>query len=199
MSKNLIITEPKFISPRWQQALTDVKIHAYDQPIPAITPDLLIWLLIPQNDWQHLCQTLSKQQAKVIVMSKIPNVDELKQALQNGARGYIHALSNTDVLKKVESSIIQGARWLPGSLFNELMTSLMEEKHEKHTNIDLSKYLTPKEIEITRLITLGQNNKSIAEKLRITERTVKAHLTSIFKKMSVRDRLELSHKAKNSF
>lgn len=197
MSKNLIITEPKFISPRWQEILPQTSLHFYGQTMPDSSSETLIWILTSDQNWQSLCKQYSQNQSKVIVMSKEPSADELKQALQCGARGYIHALSNKDVLKKVESSIRQGARWLPGSLFNELM-SLLVDKQNKIKTPNLNKILTPKEIEITHLITQGLNNKSIAEKMAITERTVKAHLTHIFSKMKVKDRLQLSLKAKDA-
>lgn len=53
------------------------------------------------------------------------------------------------------------------------------------------KSLTKRELEIARLVATGENNKNVARKLDISERTVKAHLTSIFEKLQIRDRLQL--------
>jgi len=59
---------------------------------------------------------------------------------------------------------------------------------------DWLRSLTEREVEVARLVAGGSSNREVAEQLAVTERTVKAHLTTIFEKLAIRDRLQLSLK-----
>lgn len=197
--KNLIITEKDFFSPQWNKALDSAEIITPDNLPPLDQTQYLVWIVSSIPQWQEICTHYEQLNHKVIVFSYKQSLHELKQALQAGAKGYISALSNEDVLKKVESAVYNGAIWIPGALIKELITTISKTTVTPPKKTELTSLLTPKETDITRLITQGMSNKSIAQTLNITERTVKAHLTHIFSKMKVKDRLQLSLKVKDIF
>ena len=86
-----------------------------------------------------------------------------------------------------------GELWIRRGLVPKLVDSLTAD-HEDTMNGATGRFavLTPREIEIARLIGQGASNKGIARQLSITERTVKAHLTMIFRKTGVEDRVKLA-------
>ncbi|KAA0875198.1 response regulator transcription factor [Nitrincola tapanii] len=108
-----------------------------------------------------------------------------------GARGYVDALSNTEILSQVAKTVNEGALWLPAPLVTSvigIISSLLEKRQTQPA--DLSN-LTEREREVTEAVVAGASNKEVAKQLQITERTVKAHLSNIFDKLGVRDRMHL--------
>ena len=65
-------------------------------------------------------------------------------------------------------------------------------RRDPHHNRSIKCDIAPRERQILRIAATGASNKEIADRLAITERTVKPHLTAIFEKLAVRDRLQLS-------
>lgn len=83
-------------------------------------------------------------------------------------------------------------RKLVGYMFNELTSTIQQKKHIEHAVNSLLENMTKREYEITLLVGCGESNKEIARQLDIAERTVKAHLTEIFRKLAISDRIKLS-------
>ena len=89
-------------------------------------------------------------------------------------------------------------RSLSWRLLNELVTMTREQNQIRRTVSELLSNLTRREYEIATLVGNGESNKQIARRLSITERTVKAHLTEVFRKLEVADRLKLALIVKGS-
>jgi two-component system NarL family response regulator len=82
--------------------------------------------------------------------------------------------------------------WFPPFLLQEVFT-LARGKTEKENNVKHVLHdLTPREREIALSVSGGLSNKEVARQLAITERTVKAHLSNVFEKLNVKDRMALS-------
>ncbi|WP_245395170.1 response regulator transcription factor [methane-oxidizing endosymbiont of Gigantopelta aegis] len=121
------------------------------------------------------------------------------QALLHGASGYFEQTQPPELLIKAISSIQSGEIWIHRKLVPQVIQSMIAKaKHDTNTHtlspdtpIALSS-LSKREIDVATRIATGQNNKQIAQNLNISERTVKAHLTSIFKKLNISDRLHLA-------
>ena len=113
-----------------------------------------------------------------------------------GVRGCCQKNIEPKQLERVVTAVQQGELWMrrtvTGRLLAELGTIAQEKKQLKQATMDLLSHLTQRESEIATLVGNGESNKQIAQHLDITERTVKAHLTEIFRKLNVADRLKLA-------
>lgn len=133
----------------------------------------------------------------IILMTSTSNDREGLAALKAGARGYCNLDMDPQLLKKAVSVVIKGEIWVARNVFAPLLeelTSLTERRHKEFPpNLDTRlDRLTPREREIAQLVGGGASNKEIAGRLNITEATVKAHLTAIFRKLGLSDRLGLA-------
>jgi DNA-binding NarL/FixJ family response regulator len=112
-------------------------------------------------------------------------------------RAGVRAVCTTDVsaheLTKVVSVVLNGEIWIRRALMPKLIDSLVGDRSDTASGTTgRFAILTPREIEIARLIGQGASNKRIARHLAITEQTVKGHLTAIFRKTGVADRVKLA-------
>ena len=111
------------------------------------------------------------------------------------SRGLVGILSpNTDLsqLKKAIESVIAGEFWFERKMLLEIIPSIKERRGKKEP------YLTDREIEVVKMVCNGLSNKEIKKALNISEQAVKSHLSRIFKKTGVSDRLQLALYALNS-
>lgn len=189
--KHLFITDERFNSQRWTKAFPDAEVVVSASLPPSTPRGSIVWILTDTNNWLDMIAYYTQNNCTVVAMSRQQNIDELREALEAGARGYIDALSNVDTLKQVANSISENAMWLPATLVARMVSTLSSViKQQESSNVDLN-VLTDREREVTSLILKGASNKEVARQLDITERTVKAHLTSIFSKLGARDRMHL--------
>lgn len=135
--------------------------------------------------------------AKIIALSPLPNTDEGLALVSSGAKGYCNRYIAPEVLAKVVDVVEMGEVWLGSSLTIRLLENLakageaqVEKPYAEESDARLAD-LTAREQEIAKLIGTGAPNKVIAAQLDITDRTVKAHLSAIFKKTQTKDRLQL--------
>lgn len=133
----------------------------------------------------------------IILMTSTSNDREGLAALKAGARGYCSLDMDPQLLKKAVTVVVKGEIWVARNVFAPLLeelTALTERRHKEFPpNLDTRlDRLTPREREIAQLIGGGASNKEIAGRLNITEATVKAHLTAIFRKLGLSDRLGLA-------
>jgi two-component system, NarL family, nitrate/nitrite response regulator NarL len=120
--------------------------------------------------------------------------DELELGLfLAGARGVCAIDARPVVLQQAVAAVMRGELWIRRAMVPKLMDSLASENEALSTGATgRFAILTPREIEIARLIGQGASNKRIALQLAIAERTVKSHLTEIFRKTGADDRLKLA-------
>lgn len=113
-----------------------------------------------------------------------------------GVRGCCHVDVEPQVLKRVVTAVGQGEPWIRRSLVPRLLDELaarsLGEAVRPVYQSGPALSLTAREQQIASLIRTGESNKQIARRLDITERTVKAHLTDIFRKLGIDDRLKLA-------
>jgi DNA-binding NarL/FixJ family response regulator len=109
---------------------------------------------------------------------------ELKDLIIRGVVGILPPGADSDLLKKVLKAVFSGEMWLDRSTLTKLFSSTSEPAG----NSPLAK----REKEIVSHICQGYRNKEIAQKLNISEQTVKSHCNRIYKKLGVTDRLQLA-------
>lgn len=153
------------------------------------TPDvLLLDINMPRKNGLEVLQTLksSKSKVKVLVLTVHNEVEYLMKAVDIGVDGYILKDSESAELKKAIFSIVEGENYIQPSLIPSL-NSKMIEKNRDEGKIES---LTKRELEVLKLLAVGMYNKEVAEKLNISERTVKNHVSNIFNKIEVTDRTQ---------
>jgi two-component system, NarL family, nitrate/nitrite response regulator NarL len=141
-------------------------------------------------------QTLSPS-TKIILLTKSPTDNEGTAMLEAGARGYCSTDMDAVLLMKAVKMVQKGEVWVGRKVISHLLDILValteQQRNRALPNADPSfDVLTPREKEIVQQIGGGSSNKEIAHQLNVSEKTVKAHLTSIFRKLGVSDRLHLA-------
>lgn len=137
-----------------------------------------------------------RPETKIIILG-LALSDETEWGLfKAGVRGCCKKDIEPKQLGNVIVAIQRGELWIRRTLTCRLLDELgiiaMEKTQIKQAVSDLLANLTRREHEIATLVGNGESNKQIAQRLAITERTVKAHLTEIFRKLDVADRLKLA-------
>jgi DNA-binding NarL/FixJ family response regulator len=135
---------------------------------------------------------------KVIVLTTFDDDENVFEALRAGAVGYLLKDVSSEKLYEAIKAANQGEYFLLPSITAKVVSefSRISKPAPRHHDAFLPDPLSPREIEIIRLVATGASNKEIAEKLVISEGTVKNHLSSILSKLSVRDRMQAVLKAK---
>ena len=152
-------------------------------------PDvLLLDINMPKKNGLEVLKTLkaSRSKIKVLVLTVHNETEYLMKAVDIGINGYVLKDSESSELKKAIFAIANGETYIQPSLIPAL-NSKMIEKNEDELKID---NLTKRELEVLKLLAVGMYNKEVAEKLDISERTVKNHVSNIFKKLEVTDRTQ---------
>lgn len=149
---------------------------------------VLLDLNMPNLDGIQVLSIMKQQKmiCKVIILTIHNEVDYLIKALDNGCDGYVLKDSDFDTLKKAIYSVYSGDTYIEPSLMPLLNASLAERDVLKEKVSDLTK----RELEVLKMIASGAFNKEIALTLNISERTVKNHVSNIFKKIGVSDRTQ---------
>ncbi|HAN68504.1 MAG TPA: hypothetical protein DCQ70_08435, partial [Halieaceae bacterium] len=113
-------------------------------------------------------------------------------ALNAGAVGYCHLESAPEQLREVGLVVAHGGLWMPAELVQRLVAlSVRTQPASDVAGVNLE-VLTPRERDVARHVAQGASNREVAAALDITERTVKAHLSAVFEKLAVRDRVQLA-------
>lgn len=157
--------------------------------LKTIQPDvLLLDINMPVMNGLEVLKNLKlrKNRVKVLILTVHNEVEYLMKAVDIGINGYVLKDSESAVLKKAIVSIASGENYIQPNLIPALNAKMIE-KNEDSIKLDS---LTDREIEVLKLLAIGMYNKEVAENLEISERTVKNHVSNIFKKLDVTDRTQ---------
>lgn len=153
--------------------------------------------VLPSEGINHISELITYQkELKIILWVKDYQPQEELSAVIFGAKAYCLKTTPIDILKKIILKVSEGEIWVDRKFVSRLLISLEDltkAKHKEAVHLD-SGYdsLTPREKEIANLVATGYPNRKIANALNISERTVKAHLGVIFRKLNIADRLQLA-------
>lgn len=139
-------------------------------------------------------------QAAKIIKAKYPNVqvviltvnnqhDKVVQAIREGSSAYVLKDSSPEQLIEIVESVAEGRYFVDTTIANDLLVNLVQKTPPQQAQKEPS-LLTCREKEVLKLIVSGMSNKEIASRLKITLRTVKAHVSSILMKLNVSDRTQ---------
>ena len=164
-----------------------------------LKPDILLLdLAMPKHPGLEALRDLSNSEAnaapvRVILLTAAAEKSQIVEALQLGARGVVLKDSATQLLLKAIHTVMSGEYWVGRESVSNLvqyLRNLMQSTNEESKQKKFG--LTPRELEIVSAVVAGYANREIAEYFKISEDTVKHHLSNIFDKLGVSTRLELA-------
>lgn len=182
---------------RWHQAFPDaITVHSPQQAQQRCGGEGCIWLdfsgLSPADRqvWLEQCRAAARP---VVVLSNVPNDSEAVRVFSAGACGYCHALAAASQLKEVALVVEHGGYWVGATFIEKVLRIGGAALTGSQTSVESTcmSRLTDREVMVAQQVAQGATNREIAQALDITERTVKAHISSIFAKTGARDRIQL--------
>jgi two-component system nitrate/nitrite response regulator NarL len=155
---------------------------------------LLLDLAMPRLAGLEALRELSTQPypVRVILLTAAAEKHQIVEALQLGARGVVLKDSATQILLKSIRAVMDGEYWVGRESVSNLVQYLRNLIDSSPPPARRRYGLTPREFEIISAVVAGYANKEIAEHFKISEDTVKHHLSNIFDKLGVSTRLELA-------
>ena len=159
------------------------------EKLQLVKPDvLLLDINMPKKNGLEVLKSLKSRRSKlkVLVLTVHNEIEYLMKAVDIGVNGYVLKDSESAELKKAIFTVADGETYIQPSLIPALNAKMIE------TNKDAEKIknLTKRELDVLKLLAVGMFNKEVGKRLEISERTVKNHISSIFKKLDVTDRTQ---------
>lgn len=149
-----------------------------------------VWVDVDNQDEELLARLCKGHfgKVRVIVLSSTPSDAQAVRWLGEGAAGYAHAFAAPEVVQQIAAVVGAGGLWVGVELMQQLCVRFGQLAKPDSLHLEV---LSEREREVVDHLRQGKSNKLIARDLDITERTVKAHLSAIFHKLGVPDRVQL--------
>jgi DNA-binding NarL/FixJ family response regulator len=147
----------------------------------SLRPDVVVLdLRLPRVSGFDVIVQLKKEflTPRIVVLSNYQGSEDIYRAVRSGAMAYLNKDASGEELLNAIQNVHQGLRYLPHGALDRLA--------ERMPAVDL----TPRESEVLARITQGRSNREIAEDLKIAEKTVRIHVSSLLDKMGARDRTQ---------
>lgn len=202
-SKGLYLTRDHGLLAHWKKALKDSRGSAL-QGLSALGPEppqgaCLLWVDLatpglPAWNAPEWTTVLRGGPFRVVATSSNPKDAEAVAALDAGCAGYCHAYADAATLRQVEQVVRAGHVWIGAALMQKLIQTAHRAAPTQASPEDWSTGLTAREKQVALLAAKGASNQGIASDCDISERTVKAHLSAVFDKLGISDRLQLALK-----
>ena len=157
------------------------------EAIDRLRPDVVVLdINMPKMDGISVLREIKdkKLSSKIIILTFYREIDIIQNVVDLGASGYILKEADSSLLIKAINIVTTGERYIQPSIASMLRQHKVLNQQKPTDN------LTKREMEIIKLLVAGMYNKEIADKLNISEKTVKNHISSIYKKINVSDRTQ---------
>jgi DNA-binding NarL/FixJ family response regulator len=155
-------------------------------------PDVLVLdIRMPQGDGLTVLRTMKEEglETRVIVFTAAVDEDEVVEAIHLGVRGVVLKEMAPESLVLCVRHVHAGGEWLERRSVSRALDMMRRREAGAST---LASLLTPRELEVVRLVVQGLRNKEIAKRLSVSEGTVKIHLHNTYDKLKVEGRMALS-------
>ena len=158
-------------------------------------PDIIVLdLMLGEEDGLDFLPDLCKisPASRVLVLTGVQTPESHRTAIRRGAMGIVLKQQAAELLLKAIRKVQEGEVWIDRSMIGSVLNDVRSERLEQVNPVTAQiASLTPREREVVALVSEGLKNKAIGERLFISETTVTHHLSSIYSKLGVSDRLEL--------
>jgi DNA-binding NarL/FixJ family response regulator len=159
-------------------------------------PDLLITDIdLPTLDGILLTRLQKERGAKVLILSGSAGIDQILEALSHGADGYCLNDASSQKIQGAIATILDGGLWFDSSLATTIRKAAEQLRQLAIGNTNQDAGLTGREIEVLRLVAMGNSNVQIAAELIISHETVKTHIRHIMRKLAAADRTQAAIEA----
>lgn len=153
-------------------------------------------LAMPGANWLEAIKKIHEKlpETPIIILSAVFDKEIVQKTIEIGAAGYIPKTSSNAVIISAVKLVLSGGAYIPPELLNNSLKNefdILKQVEDIEESKDIAenvKILTPRQIEVIRLIAKGISNKQIAYDLGLTEGTVKLHVTAILKVFKVYNR-----------
>lgn len=197
MNNLILITTDTEVRARWEKAFPSGVVFA--NPAAAlgrVGAGDVVWLHVgsDQDSARRLVEDCFSRlgNCRIVAMSDVPSDTQAIELMERGVVGFCHAYAGPAMLQQVSTVVSNEGLWVGPNLMQRLIRAAGPNVAVDTASRQALAGLSSRELEVARQVGLGSSNKEIARILTITERTVKAHLSAIFQKLGVRDRLHLA-------
>jgi len=159
--------------------------------VRAQRPDVLVLdLRMPGRDGLSVLRTMNDERlaCRTVLLTAAITEDQVLEAVKLGASGLVLKESAPETLLTCVRRVNAGEQWIDRDTVTRAFRTVLDREAAAK---EAAQTLTPREIEIVKMVALGLRNRAIAERLSISEGTVKVHLHNIYEKFGVDGRLEL--------
>ncbi len=157
------------------------------------TPDvLLLGFALPREEMIGLLKEIARRNpaTRTLVLTEQIQDVGLEAMLRAGAKGCLPTHVPAATLKRAVRVVAGGEYWVDRKTVGKLFSEFLQIRRSAEAGGNAAGLLTQREVEVLKLLSRGCKNKEIAEGLFISEKTVKTHLTNIFAKLKIKDRLQ---------
>lgn len=145
---------------------------------------------MPEKDGLETAREIRKRwpDMKIFMLTTFNDDEYALEALRLGANGYMLKDADAETLIRSIKSCLSGGLQIQGEVAAKVVPRLIHKDEKPKNNFDL----TPREIDILKLVGEGKNNKEISEELALSVGTVKNHISQLLDKLNLRDRTQLA-------
>ncbi|WP_425711910.1 response regulator transcription factor [Fictibacillus sp. Mic-4] len=154
-------------------------------------PDIVLMDIRMPNMDGVVCTKKIKESwpaTKVIILTTFKDDDYIKEALKNGAAGYILKNQSSEAIVETVKTVYKGSMVLHPEVASKLSCMLTDTKPKKNVHVEL----TSRELDVLKLVAEGLSNKEIAKELYLSEGTVRNYITRMLEKLELRGRTQLA-------
>ncbi|MDF5716443.1 MAG: response regulator transcription factor [Rhizonema sp. NSF051] len=171
------------------------------EQIPTLQPDIVLMdIRMPVMDGVAATKAIAQHypNTKVLVLTTFDDDEYVSQAMRLGAKGYLLKDTEPDELALAIRAVYKGHTQLGPGLFEKALMYVAPRDSTIEQPPELAQ-LTPRELDVLRLMASGANNREIAQSLFLSENTVKNYVTNILSRLNLRDRTQASLLAHSLF
>lgn len=166
--------------------------------IKKLKPDILVLdISMPDLDGIAVTKVLNEEDfdLRILILTIHEDKALLREAIQSGASGYVLKRVAEKELISAIKIVMRGDMYIDPSMQHSLVDSFKEIDDPLHESLEP---LTPREIEVLKLLVLGYTNRQVGEKLHISIRTVEGHRANLSEKLGLKSRVELVRYARDN-
>lgn len=190
--KLYLISDDIILRERWARALADLNPLSFNRVSFDFENPSVVMILDRDIADESVVNLKKFFEHRVMILSMVPSFSEAQRFLQLGAMGYGNAMMHEYHLHSAYQALEEGKVWLHPDFISLMISQIRSVSSEHEKSLKILDMLSKREQEVAILLGNGSTHQEVADALDITVRTVKAHASSIYQKLDVKDRLALS-------